>query len=111
MAEETVVKKQRTPTVHEKEIIINKGKLKDILDGRGMEYKELHSKIEKAFGLDLSYKGFMSLLSNKVTWKLLYAHAIATTLDIDYTEIFDVVDIDVEKAKKEKERWKEKYQK
>ena len=111
MAEETKVKKERTPTVHAKEIIINKGKLKDILDSRDMEYIELHGKIKDEFGLDLSYKGFMSLLSNKVTWKLLYAHAIATTLNVDYTQIFDVVDIDVEKAKKAKELWKEKYQK
>lgn len=110
MAEETKVKKQRTPTIHAKEIIINKGKLKDILDSRDMEYIELHDKIKTGFGLDLSYKGFMSLLSNKVTWKLLYAHAIATTLNINYTEIFDVVDIDVEQAKIEKEIWKKKYQ-
>lgn len=100
----------RTPTIHDKDMHINKNKVKEILDRRGMEYKELYDKAYKRYGLDLSYKGFMSLLSNRSTWKLLYAHAIADILQISYLDIFDVVDVDVEKAKREREVWKEKYQ-
>lgn len=106
-----MTKTKRTPTIHGKEIIIDKDKLKNILDERGLEYIEFHKKLEDEFQLDLSYKGFMSLLSNRSTWKLLYAHAIATVLNIDYKEIFVVVDVDVDKAKTAKEKWKEKYQK
>ncbi len=105
------MRKKRTPTIHEKEIIINKNKLKSIIDSKGMEYIELHVKIHDKYGLDLSYKGFMSLLSNRSTWKLLYAHAICDVLNIQYTEIFDIVDVDTKKIEKEKQEWKEKYQK
>lgn len=101
----------RTPTIHKKEMLLNKDKLKDILDKRKMEYIELHEKVVDRYGLDLKYKGFMSLLANRSTWKLLYAHAIADVLNIDYTEVFDVVDINVEEVAKAKQEWKEKYQK
>ena len=104
-------KNPRTATIHEKEIIINKEKLKTILEEKGYDFQTFHKKISDDFGLDLQYKGFMTLLSNRSTWKLLYAHAIATSLRIDYMEIFELVDIDVEKAKRARVKWKEKYQK
>lgn len=101
---------ERTPTIHKKDMIVNKDKLKEILDRRGIEYIQLWEQVCDRFGLDLSYKGFMSLMSNRSTWKLLYAHAIVEVLMIHYNEIFDLVDIDVEKEKKKKEKWKIKYQ-
>jgi|InoplaM3PM_1038569.scaffolds.fasta_scaffold00938_2 hypothetical protein len=101
----------RTPTIHKKEIIINRDKLSAVLERRGMGHKELWTKIHEKYGLDISYKGFMSLIWNKNTWKLLYAHAISDVLLVDYRDIFEVVDIDVDKKKKEKEEWKAKYQK
>lgn len=104
-------KKPRTPTIHKKEMILNKKNLKDILDRKGLGYTELHSNLFDKYGLDLTYKGFMSLLSNRSTWKLLYAHAIADVLHIDYTDIFEVVDVDKDKVLEAKEKWKEKYQK
>lgn len=100
-------KKERTPTIHEKEILLNKDKLKEILDRRGMEYIELHDKVACRFGLDITYKGFMSLLSNRSTWKLLYAHAISEVLQINYMDIFELVDIDFEKELQKREKWKE----
>lgn len=103
-------KKERTPTIHSKEMKLNEGKLRDILDRRGMEYIELWEKTKSKYGLDLTYKGFMSLLKNRSTWKLLYAHAISDILLINYMEIFEVVDVDVEKVKKERREFKEKYQ-
>lgn len=108
-----IMKKQveRTPTIHKKELVVNRQKLKIILDSKGMEFIQLHKRIEERYGLDLKYKGFMSLLANRSTWKLLYAHAIAEELSIDYKDIFEMVDVDVNKVKKEKEEWKAKYEK
>lgn len=102
---------ERTPTIHEKEIKINKNKLKDLIDSRGLEYIQFHTRLVDSYGLDLTYKGFMSLLSNKSSWKLLYAHAIAETLKVDYMDIFEVVEVDVEEVKRKRAEWKEKYQK
>lgn len=88
-------------------MVLNKDKLKDILDRRGMEYIEFHDKLVNKYGLDITYKGFMSLLSNRSTWKLLYAHAIAELLQINYTDIFEMVDIDFEKEMQKREKWKQ----
>jgi len=103
-------------TIHKKEIIINKSKLKEILDnnlldGRGLTYSELYERVVEIYGLDLSYKGFMSLLQNKSTWKLLYAYAIAQTLSVSIMDIFELIDVDTDKVFKDREKWKEKYQK
>ena len=100
----------RTVTLHEKDIIINRDKLKKQLDSRGMGYIELHEKIVSVYGLDLTYKGFMTILSNRATWKLLYAHAITDVLNVGITDVFDVIDIDIEEKAKEKKKWQEKYQ-
>lgn len=101
----------RTPTIHKKEIVINKDRLKSLIDSRGLEYIDFHHILVRDYGLDLTYKGFMSLLSNRSTWKLLYAHAISESLNVSYLDIFDVVDVDVDKIKHDKKKWKEKYQK
>ena len=101
----------RTFTLHEKDIVLNKGKLKNILDSKGLSYIDFYEKVVDAYGLDISYKGFMSLLSNRSTWKLLYAWAIVDVLGITIKDIFEIVDVDVNKLVKEKEEWKRKYQK
>ena len=104
----------RTTILHKTDIVLNKNRLKGILDRKGMGYIELHEKISDPngkFGLDITYKGFMSLLSNRSTWKLIYAHAITDVLNIGINDIFDVIKVDTEKLAKEKEEWKRKYQK
>lgn len=101
----------RTFTLHEKDIVLNKGKLKNILDSKGLSYIDFYEKVVDVYGLDISYKGFMSLLSNRSTWKLLYAWAIVDVLGITIKDIFEIVDVDVNKLIKEKEEWKRKYQK
>jgi hypothetical protein len=103
----------RTTILHKTDIRLNKDKLKEILDSKGLGYIELHEKVSDPngkFGLDITYKGFMSLLSNRSTWKLIYAHAITDILNISTSDIFDIVKVDTEKLAKEKEEWKEKYQ-
>lgn len=101
----------RTVSLHEKDIILNKNKLKNILDKKGLSYIDFYTKVVDVYGLDLSYKGFMSLLTNRSSWKLLYAYAMTDILNIEIKDIFDVIDVDINKKAKEKEEWKRKYQK
>lgn len=104
----------RTVILHKTDIVLNKARLKEVLDSKGMDFTELHERISDVngkFGLDITYKGFMSLLSNRSTWKLIYAHAITDMLNIRTSDIFDIVKVDTDKLAKEKEKWKEKYQK
>lgn len=111
-------KTKKSPfTIHEKEIIVNRDKLKTILKSKnvegsdkGMSYLDLHEKISTKYGLDITYKGLVSLLNNRSTWKLLYAYAIIDVLSIGIDDIFEVIEIDVDKKVIEKEIWKEKYQ-
>lgn len=101
----------RKITLHKTDIILDKDKTKEIMEAQGLSYADLHHKMVEKFGLDLKYKGFMSLLSNNSSWKLLYAYALSETLHTDISELFKVVNVDIDKKKKEKEEWKEKYQK
>lgn len=98
-------------TIHEKDIVLNKDKLKDILDKRGMTFTVFWENVVDEYGLDLTYKGFMSLMSNRSSWKLLYAFAMTDVLNINISDIFDVVDVNVDKKLEEKKAWVEKYQK
>ncbi|MFS0905703.1 hypothetical protein AB3N02_21905 [Priestia aryabhattai] len=106
----SVAKKPRKPyTIHGTDILINKDNLKDILDSRDMEFKELYYKVATKYKLDITYKSFMSLMDNRATWKLLYAWAIVDTLGVGMLDIFDVVEIDIEKKIEEKEKWKDQF--
>lgn len=96
-------------TIHKKELLLNKDRVKSILDEKGMEYMEFYTKAKEKYGLDITYKAFMNLLSNRSTWKLIYAWAVADVLNANIPEIFDMVDIDIEKAKKEKKDWETRY--
>jgi hypothetical protein len=98
-------------TIHKTDVLINKEKLKAILDSKDITYKQLNEILIEKYGLDLQYKGFMTLLSNKATWKLIYAWCIVEILNIEFKDIFEMVDIDIEKKIKEKEMWKKNYQK
>jgi hypothetical protein len=97
-------------TIHKTDILLNKANLKKIIDSKGISYMELYEKIRDKYGLDLSYKGFMTLLSNRSTWKLIYAWCIVEVLMIDFKEIFELVEINIDEKKKEKELWKKNYQ-
>lgn len=99
----------RKPTIHQIDIKLDKEKLDYILEGQGISYRELHDRIVDNFGLDLSYKGFMSAIYNHSTWKLLYAYVIQEALNTPFTEFFDLVQVDKEKRKQEKAEFKRKY--
>lgn len=97
--------------IHKTDSLLNKEKLDAILEAKNLGYKELYNEVIKEHGLRLEYKSFMNLLANNVTWKLHYARAICRTLDVQIDDIFDYVEVDVEEKAKEKEEWKEKYEK
>lgn len=98
-------------TIHKKDIVLNRNTLKDIIDDKGIDFTALHEMATKKYGLDISYKGFMSLIGNRTSWKLLYAYAIADILDIQISDIFEIVDVDVNEKIRRKKEWREKYQK
>lgn len=100
----------RTVSLHKKDIVLNRENLNKILEKRGMTFVSFYEKVSDRYGLDLTYKGFMSLMSNRSSWKLLYAFAMTDVLNISVKDIFDVVDVDIEKKIKEKEEWKDKYE-
>lgn len=100
----------RSSTIHKMDMEINKDELKLILDSRGMNFVELHRRIVDKFGLDLSYKGFMSLLYNQSSWKLLYAYVIQEVVDVPFTQFFKLVTVDVEDRKRQKQEFKIKYE-
>ena len=97
--------------VHKKDVAIKRELLKDLLKLKKMKHKTLYEKIVNSYGLDLSYKGFMALISNRSSWKLLYAWAICDVLGVELERLFEIVDVDIEQKIKEKQEWKEKYEK
>ncbi|WP_276210497.1 hypothetical protein [Heyndrickxia coagulans] len=101
--------KKRQYTIHETDVILDKDRLKSILRSKKMEYIELYRRVKVKYGLDIHYKGFMALLDNRSSWKLLYAWAIVDVLDINPEDIFRIIRVDVEEKIKEKEEWNKKY--
>ncbi|UUV47093.1 transcriptional regulator [Bacillus phage vB_BanS-Thrax5] len=98
----------RTFLIHKKDIKLNKAKLDAILDSQKMSYTELHDKVSKEFGLQISYKGFMNILSNRNSWKFLYAYALCELLKVNYNQIFELIDVDVDAERKERQKMKSK---
>lgn len=88
--------------IHRKKEQLNKEKLDAILSTKKMNYTELYNRTIEKHGLDLSLKGFMNLLSNRVSWKYLYAWAIADVLEVDTEDIIDIVEINAEEKAREK---------
>ncbi|PGO60626.1 hypothetical protein [Priestia megaterium] len=111
MAEKTDGRK-KPYTIHGTDMVLNKDNLRRILDEKSYKFKDLYDMICHQYDLDLTYNSFMgNMISNRATWKLHYAWAIVQVLHIDIPDIFDIVRINVPEKAKEKEEWKEKYQK
>ncbi|MCR4362092.1 hypothetical protein JDW21_19080 [Bacillus subtilis] len=105
----TRAKNKKRYTIHKTEIHCDKDRVKAILDARDIDYKELHYRVTEKFGLDIKYNSFMDLIKNINSWKLIYAWALADVLHKSIEDLFIVVDVDVEKKIKEKEKWNEQY--
>ena len=109
MATENRAKNRKPYNIHATDIQLKKDYLKEILDNRGLEYIQFFHQVKDDYGLDMEYKGFMSLLQNRSAWKLLYAWAIADSLNVDMKDLFEIIEVDVEQKIKEKEEWNQKY--
>lgn len=95
--------------IHKINIVINNEKLVDIMEGRSMDYTILHDLMVGKYGLDLSYKGFMNLVYNRSTWKLIYAWAISDIIGCDMKEIFEKVELDREEEIEKRKRMNKTY--
>lgn len=104
-----VAKNKKPYTIHGQDVHLDKVRLKEILDSKGLEYQQLFYKMKEEYDLDMSYKGFMSLTTNKSAWKLVYAWALAESLDVDIRDIFSKVKVDKEAKKQEKAVWNKAY--
>lgn len=51
--------------------------------------KEFHERWCYRYGFKIGYNNFMELLNNNVSWKLVYAFAIAHMLDVDINDLFE----------------------
>lgn len=88
---------------HRTDVLINEYRLDYLLHKKEWTGVELHERIIKKYGFELKYKAFMTLLSNKITWKLSYAWFIADILDDKIEELFDVHTFSDERIEMEKE--------
>lgn len=86
--------------------------LEEILKLKGWTYKELLERLGY-YGIQLQYRGFMSLIQNKVTWKLFYAMALAEVVETTIENLFKIVyysEEDIKRMQEEYERSKQEYE-
>lgn len=81
-------------TTHKRDIVLDKNILRTILERNKMSFLDLYNECVKRYGLDIRYKGFMNLLDNRSSWKLLYAYAVTDVLDVALNDIFIIIDTD-----------------
>jgi hypothetical protein len=81
--------------IHNKiDMVIDKHKLDELMDKRGFgQYKEVWQKIVERHAIGLNYKSFMNLLSNLVTWRLVYAYALSETLGVTMYDLYKIVPV------------------
>ncbi|MFQ3543523.1 hypothetical protein Q7A53_05505 [Halobacillus rhizosphaerae] len=101
----------RTHALHEKSVVLDRKKLDEIMEKKGLDYTLLHNKLVENYGIDMAYKSFMNLMYNRISWKLIYAWVLADSLNKSMYDLFEIVDVDVKKKEKLNEEWKRKYQK
>lgn len=71
--------------------VLDKDGLKSIIRSKNMNFSELHRAIEEKYKLGISYRGFMALINNDSSWKLIYALSIINILNIkDINSIFKI---------------------
>jgi DNA-binding Xre family transcriptional regulator len=78
---------------------INRAKLDRLMLKKRWKPNDLILQMKEIYGIDLKYKSLMALLSNKVTWKLLYAVVICQLLDTEINYLFDIVNNNDDKNK------------
>lgn len=67
---------------------INRDVFKSLAKLNGITQLEIVEILSVRYRIDISYKGFNSLMTNKASWKLMYAMALSEILDTPITELF-----------------------
>lgn len=75
---------------------MNRIRFQTLISGKKWSAKEFHDRWTKQYGFKIKYNNFMELINNNVSWKLVYALAIAHMLDVDVNELFDFIYTEVE---------------
>lgn len=73
-----------------KEMILDKEKLNQLLHENKLNNLQLLQTLHDKHGIELSYKGFNSLINNHNSWKLVYAYALCDVLNIKIEELFKI---------------------
>jgi hypothetical protein len=64
---------------------------------KGMKKIDVWENMTKIHGLDIQYKSFLNLLENRVTWRLVYAYALAQVLGLQIDDLFVIVNVSPKK--------------
>lgn len=96
-------------TINEREVLIKREVLDDLVKSRSMTYRSLHEQLVDEYGIDIKYNSFMSLVQNKNTWKLVYAWVISEFFKSTIEDLFELVVVDKNEKKKAIKEWNEKY--
>jgi hypothetical protein len=68
---------------------INRQKFQSLIGAKQWTAKEFHERWTNVYGFSIGYKNFMELINNNVSWKLVYAFAIAEMLEVDVYNLFE----------------------
>lgn len=100
----------RKHTIHKTDVVLDRESLDSVMFSKDLDFVGLHDSLVTGYGIDLTYKGFMSLISNRSSWKLIYAVVLIDYLGVELDSIFHMIDIDIDKKLEEKRAWVKKYQ-
>lgn len=95
--------------LHKQDVFINKDKVDRLMAGKFKTYKDILEQMKVKYGIVMSYKGFFTLLSNKSSWKLLYAMALCEVLETDINTLFEIKEVDLDGKLKKSLEMKNKY--
>lgn len=95
--------------LHRQDVFIKKEKLDSLMFGKFKTYKDVLEQIKNKYGIVMSYKGFFTLLSNKSSWKLLYAMALCEVLETDINTLFEIREVNLDDKLRKSIEMKNKY--
>jgi len=79
------------------EATINRNVFQNLIGANRWTAKEFHERWILRYGFTIKYNNFMELINNNVSWKLVYAFAIAEMLTVDINELFEFTTSENEK--------------
>lgn len=67
---------------------INRQKFQSLIGARAWTAKDFHERWTREYKFKMKYNNFMELINNNVSWKLVYAFAMAEMLEVEISELF-----------------------